>query len=97
MKWQGDKETQKDFMRLEYTITASILLTFGNGRDRQVLRNWHTSAKDEAEREYERYLDMDLNDLPMKVWRWAYSEGINLDKLYAGNKEIGFNTLKEIG
>ena len=97
MKWQGDKETQKDFMRLEYTITDSILLTFGNGNDRQVLRNWHTSAKDEAEREYERYLDMDLNDLPMKVWRWAYSEGINLDKLYAGNKEIGFNTLKEIG
>ena len=43
-------------MKLEYTITDQILLTWGTGENRAVLRVWHISQKDEAEAELKRVL-----------------------------------------
>jgi hypothetical protein len=43
-------------MQLEYTITDQILLTWGTGENRAVLRVWHISQKDEAEAELKRVL-----------------------------------------
>ena len=43
-------------MRLEYTITDQILLTWGTGENRTGLRVWHISQKDEAEAELKRVL-----------------------------------------
>tara|TARA_R110001606_G_scaffold375075_1_gene533208 strand:- start:431 stop:622 length:192 start_codon:yes stop_codon:yes gene_type:complete len=43
-------------MQLEYTITDQILLTWGTGESRTVLRTWHISQKDEAEAELKRVL-----------------------------------------
>ena len=44
-------------MQLEYTITDQILLTWGTGENRTVLRVWHISKKAEAEAELKRILE----------------------------------------
>ena len=44
-------------MQLEYTITDQILLTWGTGENRAVLRVWHISQKAEAEAELKRILE----------------------------------------
>jgi len=43
-------------MNLEYTLTDQILLTWGWGKHRKVLKIWHISQKDEAEAELKRVL-----------------------------------------
>ena len=43
-------------MKSEYTITDQILLTWGTGENRPVLRVWHISQKAEAEAELKRIL-----------------------------------------
>lgn len=44
-------------MKLEYTITDQILLTWGTGDSRTVLRVWHISHKAEAEAELKRIVE----------------------------------------
>ena len=48
---EGAQATLKgnDKMRLETTITDQILLTFGDGPNRSVLKVWHISERDAAE------------------------------------------------
>lgn len=39
-----------DNMRLEFTITDQILLTWGTGDYRSVLKRWHISERAQAEK-----------------------------------------------
>ena len=47
----------REIMKLEYTITDQILLTWGTGDSRTVLRVWHISHKAEAEAELKRIVE----------------------------------------